>query len=46
VPAYKASLERDGLIPSVNSPAEMDAFMRMEVDRWKKVVATAKITQD
>lgn len=46
VPAYKAALERDGLVPSVNSPSEMEAFMRAEVERWKKVVTTAKITQD
>jgi tripartite-type tricarboxylate transporter receptor subunit TctC len=46
VPTYRAALERDGLVPSVNSPAEMTAFMRVEVERWQKVVADRGITAE
>lgn len=45
-PSYSADLERDGLTAAVNSPAEMAAFMRVEVERWQKVVAEAGITAD
>jgi tripartite-type tricarboxylate transporter receptor subunit TctC len=46
LPAYRAALERDGLVPSVNSPVEMASFMRVEVERWQKVVADRGITSD
>jgi tripartite-type tricarboxylate transporter receptor subunit TctC len=45
-PTYRLALERDGLGPSVNSPAEMTAFMRVEVERWQKVVADRGITAE
>lgn len=43
---YRASLEGDGLVLALNSPAEMETFMQNEVDRWRKVVQTAKISQE
>jgi tripartite-type tricarboxylate transporter receptor subunit TctC len=46
LPAYKAALQKDGLTSSVNSPAEMAAFMATEVARWRKVVVEAKVTTD
>lgn len=45
-PSYNADLVRDGLTAAVNSPSEMVAFMRSEVDRWQKVVTEAGITLD
>jgi tripartite-type tricarboxylate transporter receptor subunit TctC len=45
-PSYNADLVRDGLTAAVNSPSEMMAFMRSEVDRWQKVVTEAGITLD
>jgi tripartite-type tricarboxylate transporter receptor subunit TctC len=46
LPAYASVLEQDGLTPSVNTPAEMDQFMRAEVERWRQVVQKANITAD
>jgi tripartite-type tricarboxylate transporter receptor subunit TctC len=46
IPAYRSALERDGLVPSANSPTEMAAFMRVEVERWQKVVTDRGITSD
>ncbi len=46
VPGHRQSLERDGLMASVNSPAEMQAFMRTETERWQKVVKERGITSD
>ncbi len=46
LPAYRAALERDGLVPSVNTPAEMTAFMRIEVELWQKVVTERGITAE
>jgi tripartite-type tricarboxylate transporter receptor subunit TctC len=46
VPSYRQSLERDGLIASVNSPGEMLTFMRTEAERWQKVVRDRGITSD
>ncbi len=45
-PSYSADLERDGLTPAVNSPSEMAALMRSEVESWRKVVTEAGITAD
>jgi tripartite-type tricarboxylate transporter receptor subunit TctC len=45
-PEYRAALEREGLQVSVNTPAEMTAFMRAEEARWRKVVTDARITVD
>jgi tripartite-type tricarboxylate transporter receptor subunit TctC len=46
LPAYGTVLEQDGLTPSVNTPAEMDLFMRSEVERWRQVIQKANITVD
>ena len=45
-PAYKETLQKDGLNVSVNSPAEMAAFMKSEVERWRKVVVDQNIKPD
>jgi tripartite-type tricarboxylate transporter receptor subunit TctC len=46
VPSYRNALERDGLVPSVNSPSEMTSFMARDVERWHKVVTERNITND
>ena len=45
-PSYKDALQKDGLIVSVNSPAEMAAFMKSEVESWRKVVIGQNIRPD
>jgi tripartite-type tricarboxylate transporter receptor subunit TctC len=45
-PGYADNLSREGLSVAVNSPAEMAAFMREEVARWRKVVVTGNIKPD
>jgi len=45
-PAYRASLEAEGLKVVADSPQEMAAFMRAEQAQWRKVVTEAKITID
>lgn len=44
--SYKDTLQKDGLNVSVNSPAEMTAFMKSEVERWRKVVVGQNIKPD
>jgi len=44
--SYKETLLKDGLNVSVNSPAEMAAFMKSEVERWRKVVIGQNIKPD
>lgn len=44
--SYQSTLDSDGLVPSVNTPAEMASFMRSEVERWQKVVQQANISID
>lgn len=43
---YKTALQKDGLTVSVNTPQEMAAFMKEDIERWRKVVVTAGITVD
>jgi tripartite-type tricarboxylate transporter receptor subunit TctC len=45
-PGYKDNLLKDGLTVSVNSPAEMAAFMKDEVERWRKVVTGQNVKAD
>jgi len=44
--SYQSTLDSDGLVASVNTPAEMATFMRSEVERWQKVVQQANISID
>ena len=37
-PDFKAKLQEVGLEPVGNTPAEFDAFIRVEIDKWAKVV--------
>ncbi len=46
VPGYAENLAREGMAVAVNSPAEMAAFMREEVARWRQVVVGANIKPD
>lgn len=43
---YKDTLQKDGLAVSVNTPDEMTAFMKSEVERWRKVVVDQNIKPD
>lgn len=45
-PSYKETLLKDGLNVSVNSPQEMAAFMKSEIERWRKVVVEQNIKPD
>jgi tripartite-type tricarboxylate transporter receptor subunit TctC len=45
-PSYQTALQKDGLTMTVNTPQEMAAFMREDIERWRKVVVTAGITAD
>ena len=45
-PAFKDKLMRDGVDVIASSPAELDAFMRADIDKWRKVIQTAKIRLD
>lgn len=45
-PGYADNLSREGLSVAVNSPAEMTAFMREEVARWRKLVVASNIKPD
>lgn len=43
---YRDTLQKDGLTVSVNTPDEMTAFMKSEVERWRKVVVDQNIKPD
>jgi len=45
-PAMKEKLARDGVDAIVSTPAELDAFMRADIEKWRKVIQTAKIRND
>jgi tripartite-type tricarboxylate transporter receptor subunit TctC len=45
-PAFKEKLMRDGVDVIAGTPAELDAFMRADIDKWRKVIQTAKIRLD
>jgi tripartite-type tricarboxylate transporter receptor subunit TctC len=45
-PALKEKLQRDGVDVIAGTPAELDAFLRADIDKWRKVIQTAKIRLD
>jgi tripartite-type tricarboxylate transporter receptor subunit TctC len=45
-PALKEKLQRDGVDVIAGTPAELEAFMRADVDKWHKVIQAAKIRLD
>ncbi len=45
-PAMKEKLARDGVDAIAGSPAELDAFMRGDIEKWRKVIQTAKIRNE
>ena len=45
-PAMKEKLARDGVDALATSPAELDAFMRADIEKWRKVIQTAKIRNE
>ena len=42
-PEVKAAWLKQGAVPMVKSPAEFDAFLRKDIDKWANVVKTANI---
>ena len=45
-PAMKEKLTRDGVDALATTPAELDAFMRADIEKWRKVIQAAKIRGD
>ena len=45
-PAMKDKLAKDGIDVVASMPAELDAFMRADIEKWKKVITAAKIRLD
>jgi tripartite-type tricarboxylate transporter receptor subunit TctC len=43
-PAVKERLQQMGVVITATSPAELDRFVRNEIDKWGKVVRDNKIT--
>ena len=43
-PAVKERLQQMGVVITATSPAELDRFVRNEIDKWGKVVRENKIT--
>jgi tripartite-type tricarboxylate transporter receptor subunit TctC len=44
--AQKEKLAKDGIEAVASTPAELDAFMRADMAKWKNVVQTARIRAD
>ena len=42
-PEVKATWLKQGAVPLVKTPAEFDAFLRKDIEKWAKVVKTAGI---
>ena len=42
-PDVKAAWDKQGAVPMAMSPAEFDAFLRKDIDKWAKVVKSAGI---
>jgi len=45
-PALKDKFAKDGVEFVASAPPELDAFMRADIEKWKKVVQTARIRAD
>ena len=45
-PAFSKKVEQEGLVISAGSPAELDAYVRAEDARWRKIVRENAIKPD
>lgn len=45
-PAMKEKLARDGVDALATTPAELEAFMRADMEKWRKVIQIAKIRNE
>jgi tripartite-type tricarboxylate transporter receptor subunit TctC len=45
-PELKDKLAKDGIVPVASTPAELEAFMRADIAKWKNVIQTARIRAD
>ena len=42
-PEVKAAWDKQGAVPLVMSPAEFDAYLRKDIEKWAQVVKSANI---
>jgi len=42
-PEVKAAWDKQGAVPLAMSPAEFDAYLRKDIEKWAKVVKSANI---
>jgi tripartite-type tricarboxylate transporter receptor subunit TctC len=45
-PAFRTSIESEGLVVTAGSPQELDAYVKREEERWRKVVKENSIKSD
>jgi tripartite-type tricarboxylate transporter receptor subunit TctC len=45
-PAMKEKLTRDGVDAIASTPAELDAFLLGDIEKWRKVIQVAKIRNE
>ena len=45
-PAMKEKLARDGVDAIAGTPAELETFLRTDIEKWRKVIQAAKIRND
>lgn len=45
-PEFANGLLMPGAVPQASSPAELESFMRGEVEKWKKVIVATKVLID
>jgi tripartite-type tricarboxylate transporter receptor subunit TctC len=45
-PAMKEKLARDGVDAIAGTPGDLDAFMRADIEKWRKVIQAAKIRNE
>jgi tripartite-type tricarboxylate transporter receptor subunit TctC len=43
-PEVQQKISEQGAVPSADTPAEFDSFIRAETEKWNKVVKAAKLT--